>query len=124
MEILVTSMGKIMNKFKHIALLITAFLALLFTAPAFAEKVFVFDPQTHAWSAYENGNLVGSGRASGGSNYCKDLGRSCHTPVGVFHVLSKGSADCKSSKFPLPNGGAPMPYCMFFSGNYAIPWLQ
>jgi hypothetical protein len=120
MEILVTSMGKIMNKFKHIALSSTAFLALLITAPAFAEKVFVFDPGAHNWSAYDNGSLVATGRASGGSNYCKDLKHSCHTPVGVFHVLSKGSADCKSSKFPMPYGGAPMPYCMFFTGNYAI----
>ncbi|HVV69191.1 MAG TPA: L,D-transpeptidase [Gammaproteobacteria bacterium] len=109
-----------MKTIKHIILAATALLALIVTAPAFAQKVFVFDPQAHSWSAFDNGELVGTGRASGGSSYCRDLGRSCHTPVGVFHVLSKGSASCKSSKFPIPGGGAPMPYCMFFSGNYAI----
>lgn len=83
-------------------------------------RVFVFDPQALSWYAYEDGELVNSGRASGGSNYCRDLGRSCHTPTGVFHVYSKGSPYCRSTKFPLPNGGAPMPYCMFFSGGFAI----
>ncbi len=83
-------------------------------------RVFVFDPRRHAWYAYENGRLVGSGRASGGRGYCPDIRRSCHTPVGTFRVISKGSAGCRSSRYPKPRGGAPMGYCMFFSKNYAI----
>lgn len=87
-----------------------------------AQKAFVFDPKKTAWFAYENGELIASGSASGGANTCRNrhgISR-CHTPVGTFRVFSKGSANCKSSIYPLPNGGAPMPYCMFFSKNYAI----
>lgn len=82
--------------------------------------VFVFDPKRYTYAAYRNGRLVRSGRASGGSNYCKELGRPCRTPRGKFRVYSLGSAGCKSGKYPLPNGGAPMPHCMFFYGGYAI----
>lgn len=83
-------------------------------------RTFVFSPQKLMWFAYENGELINSGRASGGSNYCRDLGHRCHTPVGIFQVFSKGSPDCRSTRFPLPYGGAPMPYCMFFRGGFAI----
>ena len=37
-----------------------------------------------------------------------------------FSVKRKGLPSCVSSKFPLGKGGAPMPYCMFFRGGYAI----
>ena len=94
-------------------------LAISSTAYA-GNRTFVFDPGQLTWSAYENGQLVKSGRASGGSNYCRDLGRSCHTPSGVFSVSRKGGPDCRSSLYPKPNGGAWMGYCMFFSGSYAI----
>lgn len=84
-------------------------------------RVFVFSPAKLSWAAYdESGNLVRSGRASGGRHYCPDVGRSCRTPSGTFKVYSKGGSDCKSSKYPLGVGGAPMPYCMFFHGGYAI----
>jgi hypothetical protein len=82
--------------------------------------VFVFDPKRYTWAAYRDGRLVRSGRASGGANYCKDVGRSCRTPRGKFRVYSLGSEDCKSGKYPKPNGGAAMPHCMFFHGGYAI----
>lgn len=85
------------------------------------QKHFIFDPRQLKWYAYnQNGNLVASGRASGGRGYCPDIGRSCRTPVGSFSVHHKGSAYCKSSKYPVGRGGAPMPYCMFFRGGYAI----
>jgi lipoprotein-anchoring transpeptidase ErfK/SrfK len=88
---------------------------------ALGKRVFIFDPKTHRWAAYdEQGRLVKSGRASGGRNYCPDIKRGCRTPVGRFAVYHKGSAGCKSSKYPVPRGGAPMPYCMFFRGGYAI----
>lgn len=93
---------------------------LLMSGAAFAEKVFVFSPKKHMWYAYENGQLVNSGAASGGANYCADIHRRCHTPTGTFRVWSKGGPNCKSSKYPLPNGGAIMGYCMHFSKYYAI----
>lgn len=88
---------------------------------ASGQKMFVFSPRHRAWAAYDGaGNRVGYGKANGGASYCADVGRSCLTPRGVFRVRSKGTAACKSSKFPRPRGGAPMPYCMFFHGGYAI----
>lgn len=84
-------------------------------------RAVVFSPRGHYWAAYDpNGKLVNSGRASGGKDYCPDIGRRCHTPSGVYRVYSKGGADCYSRKFPVGSGGAPMPYCMFFHGGYAL----
>jgi len=84
-------------------------------------RTFVFSPRQLAWAAYDaNGRLVRTGAASGGSHYCRDLGRACRTPRGTFHVISKRGAGCRSSKFPLGRGGSRMPYCMFFSKYYAV----
>lgn len=84
-------------------------------------NAFVYNPKTLKWTAYNSlGQVVASGKGSGGSHYCRDVGRSCHTPVGVFSIKSKGSASCKSSRYPKGRGGAPMPYCAFFTTNYAI----
>jgi hypothetical protein len=84
-------------------------------------RVVVVDPREHTWAAYsETGDLVKGGQASAGSDYCSDLGRPCHTSVGRFHVYSLGSPECKSTKFPMPRGGAPMPYCMFFNKDQAL----
>lgn len=89
--------------------------------PPPGERTFVFSPRYKAWAAYdENGYRLAGGRANGGSSYCADLGRACRTPVGSFRVYSKGSPNCVSRKFPVGRGGAPMPYCMFFRGGYAI----
>lgn len=93
--------------------------------PATGKEVFIFSPRLLEWAAYDrNGNLVRTGRASGGSNYCHDVGRSCRTPRGKFSVYHKGTADCRSSIYPKrrngPSGGARMPHCMFFKGGYAI----
>lgn len=97
--------------------------ALVFAVPSYASsgKTFVFDPQEHKWFAYEGNELVKSGVASGGSNYCADLHRACHTPVGNFRVMDKGGPECVSTIFPLStHGGAPMPWCMHFTKFYAI----
>jgi hypothetical protein len=100
------------------------------TRPATGRTVFIFDPQHKAWAAYDGGgNRVNTGRASGGSSYCPDIGRSCTTVIGRFSVVAKGGADCISSRYPIEtNGGAPMPYCMHFGskgyavhGSYAVP---
>ena len=85
------------------------------------KRLFIFSPKHNAWAAYlPNGRLLGYGKASGGSHWCKDIGRSCRTPRGSFTVVSRGSAGCRSSRYPRPKGGAPMPYCMFFNKHYAI----
>lgn len=85
------------------------------------QKVIFIDPSVLAWGAYDSsGELVRWGPASLGSHFCADLGQRCHSPIGTFHVYRKGSADCKSTKFPLLRGGAPMPYCMFFYRGFAL----
>lgn len=85
------------------------------------KKLVVFDPKLHAWAAYDlEGKLVRWGPAAGGKSWCPDVNSSCHTAVGKFTVYRKGGADCKSSKFPINEGGAPMQYCMFFKGGYAL----
>jgi len=92
------------------------------TIPASGKKTVVVDPNTHSWAAYnENGQLVRSGRASLGKNYCPDIRRGCHTVTGTFSVYSKKGPQCRSSRFPVETrGGAPMPYCMHFYKGYAI----
>lgn len=88
---------------------------------ATGRNVFIFDPRKPAWAAYNSrGRLVKTGIASGGKGYCRDVGRRCLTVRGQFSVHHKGNANCKSSKYPLGKGGAPMPYCMFFYRGYAI----
>ena len=83
-------------------------------------NTFVFYPKKLKWEAIKNGKVVKSGRASGGKGYCPDIKRSCRTPTGTFHVISKGGPECRSSRYPVGRGGAKMPYCMFFSQYYAI----
>ncbi len=84
------------------------------------EKTVLVDPNVHVWGAYQDGQLVKAGIASAGSDYCPDLGRRCHTSVGSFRVFSLGEPSCKSRIFPIPKGGAPMPYCMYFSHGMAL----
>lgn len=88
---------------------------------ATGRKVIIVNLGMLAFGAYdESGHLVHWGPASGGRGWCPDLGRGCHSPVGSFAIYNKGGAGCVSSKYPLGEGGAPMPYCMFFHGNYAL----
>ena len=85
------------------------------------EKVIIVNPNVHAWGAYDSsGNLLRGGLATAGGDYCPDIGRRCHTRSGSFRIQSLGSASCKSSMYPLPRGGAPMPYCMFFNGHQGL----
>ena len=73
------------------------------------------------WEAFDDrGELVNSGRVSGGKSYCPDIHRGCRTVTGTFTIHSKRGAGCKSTRFPVGKGGAPMPYCMFFHGGYAL----
>lgn len=79
------------------------------------------DLHRDTWSAYDDsGELVRSGPVSGGKNYCPDIHRGCRTVTGTFTIYSKQGAGCRSTRFPVGRGGAPMPYCMFFHGGYAL----
>jgi len=85
------------------------------------EKVIIFDPRRYAWAAYgADGQLVRWGPATGGQNWCNDIEEDCHTKTGRFRIYSMGNSSCVSSKFPIPDGGAPMPYCMYFNGGQAL----
>jgi lipoprotein-anchoring transpeptidase ErfK/SrfK len=100
----------------------SALLLFLFITPCVVfANTFIFSPRTLQWSAVDsNGEVVRTGHGSAGRSYCPDIHRSCRTPTGTYHILSKGSASCRSSRYPVGKGGAPMPYCMFFSKYYAI----
>lgn len=85
------------------------------------EKLIIIDPAKIAFAAYESdGTLVRWGPAVSGADWCKDIDRPCRTKPGRFRIYSLGSSNCISSKFPQPDGGAPMPYCMFFNGGQAL----
>jgi len=92
------------------------------TRKATGKKVFVFDPKATAWAAYDaQGNRVKTGKASGGKDFCEDVGRPCRTVTGTYRVYKKQGPECTSSKYPIEtNGGARMPYCMHFHGGYSI----
>ena len=92
------------------------------TRQATGRKVFVFDPKATAWAAYDaKGNRIETGSASGGKEYCEDVGRPCRTVTGTFSVYSKKGEECTSSIYPVEtNGGARMPYCMHFYQGYSI----
>lgn len=93
------------------------------TRPATGNKVFIFDPQYHAWAVYDaEGHRVNIGNASGGKIYCQDIKRGCRTTVGTFKIIRMGGVNCKSTRYPIEtHGGAPIPYCMYFSPKgYAI----
>jgi L,D-transpeptidase ErfK/SrfK len=84
-------------------------------------RLVIVDPKRLAWGAYDaGGRLLNWGPASGGQGYCADVGHRCHTPAGSYSVYSKRGYECRSTKFPVGRGGAPMPYCMFFNGGYAL----
>lgn len=85
------------------------------------EKVIIINPRIHAYGAYDaNGNLLRSGLVTAGNSWCPDIRRPCRTKVGSFRIYSLGGPGCKSTRYPLPRGGAPMPYCMFFNGNQGL----
>lgn len=101
--------------------LLTSSVALAgFNSAAFAGNTFIFNPRSLTWTALSDGKVIKSGKAVGGSRYCRDVRRACKTPSGTYHIYSKGGAGCRSSRYPVGRGGAKMPYCMFFTKNYAV----
>ncbi len=84
-------------------------------------NVLLINLRLQAFGAYDGyGRLLHWGPVSGGKGWCPDVGRRCGTPRGKFKINSKGGPGCVSSKYPIGRGGAPMPYCMFFYGGYAM----
>ncbi len=90
--------------------------------PATGQKQFIFDPQNFAWAAYDpEGLRVMTGSASGGKDICEESGKSCRTVTGTFRVYNKRGANCKSGEYPVETeGGAKMPYCMYFFQGFTI----
>jgi lipoprotein-anchoring transpeptidase ErfK/SrfK len=85
------------------------------------ERMVLVSPREHAWGAYDSdGRLVKSGLASAGADWCPDVGRPCRTWEGSFRVQKMGGRGCTSPSFPIPRGGAPMPYCMYFNPYQAL----
>ncbi len=89
---------------------------------ASGKKRFVFDPNAFAWAAYDlDGQRLMTGSASGGKDFCGDIGESCRTTSGTFRVYRKKGEDCRSGEYPLEEGGgAKMPYCMYFFRGITI----
>lgn len=74
-----------------------------------------------AFGAYDShGELQYWGPVSTARGYCPDIGRRCNTALGRFTIYQKGGQGCVSKLYPVGRGGAPMPYCMFFNGNFAL----
>ncbi|WP_222937704.1 L,D-transpeptidase [Spartinivicinus ruber] len=85
------------------------------------QKLLLVNLDRLAWGAYDpDGNLVRWGPLSGGKSWCPDVKRPCRTVAGNFSIIRKKGAGCISTKYPLPKGGAPMPYCMFFFRGFAF----
>ena len=84
-------------------------------------RTVIIDLSQLAWGAYdEDGNLLHWGPASGGKGWCKDVDKPCRTHTGNYTIYRKQGYDCTSSKFPLPYGGAAMPYCMHYYRAFAL----
>mgnify|MGYP003625426753 FL=1 len=80
------------------------------------KKKIVISISKQAYAAYDSkGNLLRWGAANTGA---EDGER--NTPLGKFKIYRKKGATCQSSKYPIPKGGSPMPYCIFFHKGYAI----
>ena len=91
-------------------------------APATGKKQFVFDPKAYAWAAYDaEGHRVMTGSASGGKDFCDDVGQPCRTVTGTFRIYNKRGLECRSGEFPVETkGGTKMPYCMYFFQGFTI----
>jgi hypothetical protein len=86
-------------------------------------RVFIFDPKASAWAAYdEEGKRLMTGGASAGVDVCEENpNQSCRTITGTFKVYNKHGAECRSGEYPVDtNGGAKMPYCMYFYQGFTI----
>lgn len=85
-------------------------------------KLLLIDLAKFAFAAYgKNGNLIYWGPASGGKDWCDDTHHSCKSAAGHFTITRMRGVSCESSTYPLDtNGGAPMPWCMYYYKGFAI----
>ena len=90
--------------------------------PPNGQKRVIVNLSRHAFGAYnEVGQLKHWGPVSGGKGWCPDINRQCETALGSYRVTHKKGPGCASNRFPIEtNGGAPMPYCMFYYKGYAL----
>lgn len=90
--------------------------------PALGKRHFIFDPKIFAWAAYDpEGNRVMTGSASGGKDFCEDVGKPCRTVTGTFRVYNKRGINCVSGEYPVETkGGTKMPYCTYFYRGFTI----
>jgi len=86
------------------------------------QKTVIVNLSVHAFGAYdEKGNLVHWGPVSGGKGFCEDIKKPCTTALGSFRVIRKEGPGCLSETYPVETeGGAAMPYCMYFYRGYAL----
>lgn len=86
------------------------------------EKLILVDLHLFAFGAYDaQGQLLYWGPASSGAEKCADVDASCKTATGDFRIFRMQGEDCTSNEYPLEtDGGAPMPYCLFFHGGIAL----
>lgn len=85
------------------------------------KKTIIVSLSKLTFAAYNaDGALEHWGPVSGGKGYCPDIRRKCTSPIGSFAIYTKQGAYCKSTKYPVGRGGAPMPYCMFFHKGFAL----
>lgn len=93
---------------------------------ATGEKEIIVNLKKFAFGAYNpDGQLVYWGPATGGRAWCADLDRTCKSATGKFRIWNIKGAECKSRTYPIAakdgkNGGAHMPYCMFYYRGFAI----
>lgn len=75
-----------------------------------------------AFAAYNSdGTLLFWGPVSSGSDWCEDVKASCTTAVGNFRVFKIEGQACESATYPIQtDGGAPMPYCMYYHDGFAV----
>jgi L,D-transpeptidase ErfK/SrfK len=86
-----------------------------------ARNTVIVDINKQAFAAYDRaGYLIHWGPVSTARGWCPDVHRNCSTPRGTFYFYSKGGQGCYSSIYPVPTGGAPMPYCMYFYKGFAL----
>lgn len=90
--------------------------------PALRHRKFILiDLKRQFLGLYECGRLAASYPVSTGRSERGPKGENYRTPTGDFRVHAKNK-DAKSSKYPEPDGGAPMPYAV----NFIFPgyWMH
>lgn len=88
-------------------------LHILILSSVFSNRYILVDLSEQRAYLKENGKIINSGRISSGK-------RGLETPTGKFKITEK-KRHYRSTKYPLPNGGAKMPYMLRLSGSsYAL----